>query len=59
MPPQTPEAAWTAFVAAARAYAPYMDQWDKFKFQAPGGMIYVTIRLSDPYPDSFDEIAAA
>lgn len=49
-------AAWNTLVAAARSYAPHLDQWEKFKFPTDYGMVYVTISLEDPYPDSFEEI---
>lgn len=48
---------WDGLVAAAKAYAPYLDQWDKFKFQTEYGPVYVTIGRSDLYPDSFETVS--
>jgi hypothetical protein len=48
--------AWDAFVNAAKAWAQYLDQWDKIKFQTEHGMVYVTISRADPYPDSFHKL---
>jgi hypothetical protein len=59
VPPALPaaaDAACNALVAAAIAWAPYLDQWDKFRFQTDHGPVYVSISRDDPYPDSFDEI---
>jgi hypothetical protein len=50
------DAAWDAFVNAAKAWAQYLDQWDKIKFQTEHGMVYVTISRADPYPDSFHKL---
>jgi|GEM_PF-2582819 len=51
--------AWAVFIAAARRYAPYLDQFEKVRFDSPGsGTIYLTISQSDPHPDSFDDLDA-
>lgn len=50
------DAAWFAFVAAAKEFALYLDQWEKIKFETSYGPVYVSISRSDPYPDSFTEI---
>lgn len=50
------DAAWAAFIAAAKAWARHMDQWDKFKFETEYGMIYVTISMRDLYPGSFEVV---
>ena len=52
----TEEAAWETFVAASRAWAAYLDQWDKFQFQTDYGPVYVSIGRAAEYPDSFDEL---
>jgi hypothetical protein len=51
------DAAWDALVAAARAWAEHLDQWDKFKFQTDYGPVYVTVGREDPYPDSFEDLS--
>jgi hypothetical protein len=50
------DAAWSAFISAAKAYAEHLDQWDKVKFQTKHGTVYLTIGRRDPYPDSFEEV---
>lgn len=51
--------AWLAFVAAAKAFAHHLDQFEKIKFETSHGMVYVSISRADPYPDSFSEISDA
>jgi hypothetical protein len=48
--------AFNAFVAAAKEYLQYMDQWDKFKFNTPHGMVFVTIGMENPYPNDFEDV---
>lgn len=51
------DAAWKAMVANCHRWASkHMDQWEKFKFNTRYGMVYVTIRRSDEYPDDFGEV---
>lgn len=50
------DAEWFALVAAAKAFAAHLDQWEKIKFETSYGTVYVSIGRSDPYPDSFTEI---
>jgi hypothetical protein len=50
------DAAWFAFVEAAKEFAHYLDQWEKIKFETAYGTVYVSISREDPYPDSFTEI---
>lgn len=52
----TADAVWDALVAAARAWAEHLDQWDKFKFQTDYGPVYVTVGREDPCPDSFEDL---
>ncbi len=49
-------ATWDAFVAAAKAYAQHLDQWEKVKFDTDYGPVYLSISRSDPFPDSFDSL---
>lgn len=49
--------AWITLVAAAKAWARHLDQWDKFKFQTESGPVYVSIRREDQYPDSFEDVS--
>lgn len=53
------DAEWFAFVAAAKAYADHLDQWEKVKFKTPYGTVYVSINREDPHPDSYTEIEPA
>lgn len=57
-PETTGEQDFAALVSAVKRWTErHMDQWEKFKYADPrfgSGMIYVTISLQDPYPDSFD-----
>ena len=50
------DAEWFAFIAAAKAFAEYLDQWEKIKFETSCGPVYVRISRSDPYPNTFTEI---
>ena len=52
-----PDATWQALVAAAHAWAEYLDQWDKFKFQTDHGLVYVSIGRAAECPDA--QLAAA
>lgn len=54
--PSPATVAYNTLVAAARAYAPHLDQWDKFKFPVGDNTVYVTISLRDVRPDSFEEV---
>jgi hypothetical protein len=47
-------------VRAAKTWAEiHMDQWEKFKFlDRDGNMVYVSIRLEEAYPDTFDLVRA-
>lgn len=53
------DAEWSAFVAAAKAFAEHLDQWEKIKFETSHGPVYVSISREDPYPDSYTEIEPA
>lgn len=45
-----------SLVDAVKANIKHMDQWEKFKFETPSGMIYVSITYHDLWPDSFEKI---
>jgi hypothetical protein len=52
----TTNEAWTAWVKASIEWAKHMDQCDKFRFQTKYGPVFVTMRIIDDYPDSFEEV---
>lgn len=53
---QEADTAFAALVAAAKAYADHLNQWDKFQFATAFGPVYVTIGRSDPYPETFEVV---
>jgi hypothetical protein len=50
--------AFDSLVAAAKDYAHYMDQWDKFKFNTSFGMIYVSIVMETAYPNDYEDVSS-
>lgn len=54
--PVAADLAWDDFVRAAKAFAPYLDQWEKVTFPTDLGTVYLSIGRKDPYPDSFEAI---
>lgn len=53
----TQDTDWEALVKAARRWAStHMDQWEKFKFDTPYGVVYVRIARETLYPDDYMKI---
>jgi len=54
--PVAADLAWDDFVRAAKAFAPYLDQWEKVTFPTEHGTVYLSIGRQDPHPDTFEAI---
>lgn len=53
------DAAFLNLATAAQTWATkHMDQWEKFRFTTPHGMVYVTISMETQCPQSFDDADA-
>ena len=50
------DATWDAMVAACRAYAGHMDQWDEFSFNTSHGRVYVKIGRDVPDPENYPNL---
>jgi hypothetical protein len=51
------QTAWVGLVSNCHRWAVHMDQWEKFRFDTEHGPIYVTIRMEEEHPDSFDRVS--
>lgn len=52
------ETTFRALVQAVRAWERHMDQWEKFRYVGEHGPVYVTIRMEEDRPETFDLVDA-